>query len=104
MYYFYILKSDIDHGHYYGSTNNLKRRVSEHILGEVKSTKYRLPMKLVYYEAYETIEQARTREQQVKHSGSIRVALIKRISQKGASPASQREAGPVAQLVRASAS
>jgi putative endonuclease len=80
MYYFYVLQSDVDNGYYYGSTTNLKRRIAEHQKGSVAATSYRLPLKLVYYEAYETPHQARFRERQVKISGSVRLALHKRIS------------------------
>jgi putative endonuclease len=80
MYYFYVLKSELDNKFYYGSTNDLKRRLNEHENGKVTSTMYRLPIKLVYYEAYLALEQARLREKQVKESGSIRAALIRRIS------------------------
>jgi len=80
MYYFYVLQSDVDIGYYYGSTTNLKRRVAEHARGKVTATSYRLPVKLVYYEAFLTISAARNREQQVKKSSSIRSALHKRIN------------------------
>jgi hypothetical protein len=35
---------------------------------------------LIYYEAYEHLQQARVREQQVKSSGSIRKQLHKRLT------------------------
>jgi len=79
MYYFYVLHSGRDDSHYYGSTTNLKNRLQEHLDGNVTSTRYRRPVRLIYYEAYETMELARLREKQVKASGSIRVALHKRI-------------------------
>lgn len=79
MYYFYVLYSDKDNGYYYGSTTNLKRRVAEHHASKVTAASYRLPIKLVCYEAYETLHQARTREQQAKTSGSVRQALHKRL-------------------------
>lgn len=80
MNYFYILKSEIDFGYYYGSTTNLKKRVAEHNAGLVRSTKFRAPLALVYYEAYQDIINARLREKQVKLSGSVRAALHKRIN------------------------
>ena len=83
MYYFYILKSDIDSGYYYGSTSDLKRRVLEHQRGKVFATSYRKPLTLVYYEAYTNIDAARMREKQVKQSSSIRKALHVRIDSKG---------------------
>ena len=68
-----------DNKYYYGSTTDLQRRFKEHKSGEVTATKFRRPLKLVYYEAYEYIEQVRIREKQVKSSGSIRKSLLNRI-------------------------
>ena len=80
MYYFYVLISKLDSSYYYGSTINLRRRYQEHAGGKVNSTKNRLPLELIYYEAYNLQELARSREQQVKRSGSVRAALHKRIT------------------------
>ena len=80
MFYFYILKSRKDDQHYYGSTTNLKKRVDEHQNGKVIATKYRLPMELVYYEAFLSLGAARSRERQVKTSGSARKTLHLRIN------------------------
>lgn len=80
MYYFYALLSEKDMKFYYGSTVNLQKRFKAHADGKVTATKYRRPFRLVYYEAYVDLQQARLREQQVKESGSIRAALCKRIS------------------------
>ena len=52
MHYVYLLLSEKDGGFYTGSTNDLKRRVSEHTSGNVGSTKNRRPLKLIYYEVY----------------------------------------------------
>ncbi len=79
MYYFYILRSTTDNELYYGSTDNLRRRLSEHNAGEVPSTQYRKPLELLYYEAYTLLELARQREHIVKRSGTAREALRKRI-------------------------
>jgi len=83
MYYFYILQSYKDKKYYYGSTDSLNRRIREHQSGKVNSTKYRLPLFLVYYEAYQTLKLARMRERQVKSSGSARKTLLKRIIDAG---------------------
>lgn len=83
MYYFYVLLSESDGKHYYGSTQNLRRRYTEHQDGEVTATKHRRPLRLVYYEAYESLKAARLREKQVKTGGSIRLALHKRITADG---------------------
>jgi len=80
MWYFYILQSSKDDKLYYGSTNNLKRRFNEHLQGKVLSTKSRLPINLVYYEAYLDEKNARKRERTIKSSRSSRYALLKRIN------------------------
>ena len=84
MWYFYILLSENDNKLYYGSTKDLKNRLTLHNNGSVASTKYRRPLKLIYYEAYleETI--ARLREHTVKSSRGSRSALLKRIKIIGA--------------------
>ncbi len=79
MNYFYILKSEKDEMFYYGSTNDLKRRFGQHVDGKVRATSYRLPVNLVYYEAYASLGQARNREKQVKNSGSVRQSIHMRI-------------------------
>lgn len=94
MYYFYVLQSELDQKFYYGSTNDLKRRFDEHQNGKVTATKYRKPFSPVYYEAYQTLAQARQREQQVKDSGSIRKALIVRINPTSVGPARPPEGKP----------
>ncbi|RJO65365.1 MAG: GIY-YIG nuclease family protein [Candidatus Omnitrophota bacterium] len=50
MYFVYVLLSKKDGLFYTGFTNNLIRRVLEHNQGLQVSTKYRLPVELVYYE------------------------------------------------------
>jgi len=49
-YYTYVFLSKSDGNFYVGYTNNIKRRIEEHPNGEVKSTKRRLPIELVYWE------------------------------------------------------
>lgn len=68
MSYVYILQSGKDKKFYVGSPNNLKRRLKEHNDGEVFSTKSRLPLRLVYYEACLSEDNARRREKYLKTS------------------------------------
>ena len=68
MHYVYILQSELDKEFYVGRTSDLKRRYSEHAAGRVESTKHRLPMKLLCYEAYNTKEEAVRREEYLKGS------------------------------------
>ena len=62
----YILLSLKDNKTYVGSTNNLDRRISQHNAGRVDSTKNRTPLKIIYKEEYETLEEARMKERYYK--------------------------------------
>ena len=66
MYYVYLLISEKDGNFYTGSTADLKRRFKEHNSGLVNSTKNRLPLKLIYYEACLNETDARNRERYLK--------------------------------------
>ncbi|MBI2025292.1 GIY-YIG nuclease family protein [Candidatus Kaiserbacteria bacterium] len=79
MYYVYILLSKKDNKLYTGYTENLKRRFAEHTEGRVRATRYRKPLRLVYYEAYESQADAKTREWNLKNSQGARTALKRRL-------------------------
>jgi len=66
MYYVYVLFSEKDNKFYIGYTNNLDRRVNGHLKGGVSSTKNRLPLKLIYYEACLNQKDATHRERYLK--------------------------------------
>jgi len=51
MYYTYVLISEKDGNQYVGYTKDLKLRFEQHKNGQVRSTKHRRPLKLIYYEA-----------------------------------------------------
>ena len=80
MFYVYILGSQKDRELYIGSTNDLKKRIQEHNSGKVPSTKPRIPLKLLYYEAYLAEKDARKRESALKLRGQARAHLAKRIN------------------------
>jgi predicted GIY-YIG superfamily endonuclease len=66
MGWMYILECS-DGSYYTGSTIHLETRVLQHQNGEgANHTKKRLPVKLVYYEEYDRIENAFYREKQVQ--------------------------------------
>ena len=65
-YYVYILLSEVDNNFYTGYTNNLEKRISLHNDGKVKSTKYRRPLELVYFEGCFNQQDATYREQYLK--------------------------------------
>jgi putative endonuclease len=79
MPYMYILKCT-DGSFYTGSTWDLKRRLGEHQQGlGSRHTSRRLPVELVYYEAFVTIADAFAREKQVQGwSHAKKDALIRR--------------------------
>ena len=66
MFYIYILQSGKDEHFYTGYTDDLQKRVKEHNDGKVISTKNRLPLKLVYYEACPNQQDATHREKYLK--------------------------------------
>lgn len=80
MHYVYILQSLKDKKFYIGSTKDLKRRVLEHRNAKVPSTKSRLPLRLLCYEAYLTKIEAQRREIYLKSSDGKK-DLRKRLSQ-----------------------
>jgi len=79
MYYVYILKSIKDRKLYIGYTNNLQRRIKEHNSKLNKSTKSRAPFKLVYYEAYANLSDAKKREYNLKLRAKALAQLLRRI-------------------------
>ncbi|MFB8387977.1 GIY-YIG nuclease family protein [Microbacterium sp. NPDC055910] len=78
MAYMYILECS-DRTTYVGSTRDLERRLWEHNNGEGSAyTRCRLPVRLLYFEEYERVEDAFRREKQVQNWGRAkRLALVK---------------------------
>jgi putative endonuclease len=76
--YTYILEC-ADGSYYTGSTVDLKYRVKQHQEGKgANHTKKRLPVKLVYWEEYDRIDDAFYREKQIQGwSRKKKEALIK---------------------------
>jgi len=66
MFYTYVLQSEVDGQFYTGYTQDLKLRFNQHQKGQVESTKRRLPLKLIYYEACLNQEDAQKRESYFK--------------------------------------
>ena len=79
VFYVYILLCG-DDSFYTGVTNSLERRLNEHINGYSESayTHNRQPVKLVYSEMFQWIEDAIKREKQIKGwTRAKKIALIK---------------------------
>ena len=75
--YTYIVKCS-DETLYTGWTNNLKKRLEAHNRGKgAKYTKNRRPVELVYFEEYDTKQEAMKREYAIKQlSRQKKLALI----------------------------
>lgn len=66
MFYVYILQTKYNNELYVGCTNNLQKRLQEHNSGKVKSTKAKIPYKLIHYEAFINKKDSFQREQFLK--------------------------------------
>jgi len=73
--YFYVLEC-ADSSFYAGYTNDLERRVNQHNAGKgAKYTRAKRPVKCIYYEIYETKEEAMRAEyafKQLKRSEKMK--------------------------------
>ena len=62
IFYVYVLRS-INNGKFYkGLTENLDRRLNEHIAGKMSATRHMLPVELIHVEICSTLEEARRME------------------------------------------
>ena len=66
FYYVYVLLSQKDNKFYTGSTGDLKKRLQQHVQAKVLATKNRLPVDLIFYEAYRNKYDAIRREDYLK--------------------------------------
>jgi putative endonuclease len=66
MYYTYILQSLKDEKYYIGSTSDIESRLKFHNSGLQRSTRHRVPFRLVYSESFEDKPEAINREKQIK--------------------------------------
>ena len=81
--YVYILRSSKKRWYYVGSTNNIERRVREHNVGKVKSTKLFTPLSLVFTKIFNTELDARLYEKKLKLKRIEKEAIIREIEQLG---------------------
>ncbi len=72
MYYVYVLFSKKDNKLYIGYSPDLKLRIRKHNSGLVRATKFRQPLRLIYYESYLEISDAKRREKYLKSGGGRR--------------------------------
>lgn len=76
MFYVYIVYSQKDKLLYTGYTPNLQSRYNAHTNGFVKATKFRRPLRLIYYEAYSEELDARRREIYLKGGNGKEVLKV----------------------------
>ncbi len=62
----YMLRFERDGSRYIGHTDNLVRRIKQHLAGKCKYTKSKGPFKLIYVEVFESREEAVKREKFLK--------------------------------------
>lgn len=78
MFFVYVIKSKQHDWYYVGSTENITKRFLSHNKGYVKSTKSRRPYKLIYVEKLETLEDARSREKEIKSKRKLKEEIIRK--------------------------
>ena len=79
FHYIYVLRSEKDNQFYTGYTSNLNNRITLHNDGQVKSTRNRRPLKLIYWEGCINQQDATRREKYLK-SGNGKIYLRNRLS------------------------
>lgn len=71
MYYTYILLNSVTGRYYVGYSPDLRNRLREHLLGNVKSTKSNLNYMLVWYCAFKDRDMALTFERYLKSGSGV---------------------------------
>ena len=77
MAFVYILRSLINSRYYIGSTDNLQRRIEEHNVGKSTYTRLTKPFKLMFYQDYPSLTEAKHIEHKLKQLKSR--AIIEKI-------------------------
>ncbi|PIP30032.1 excinuclease ABC subunit C [Candidatus Jorgensenbacteria bacterium CG10_big_fil_rev_8_21_14_0_10_54_38] len=78
MFYVYLIQSKRNDSFYIGQTDDVGARLVKHNAGQVASTKFRRPWKLVGFENYLTRREARWREYTLKHNLSEKRKFLKK--------------------------
>jgi putative endonuclease len=80
MFFAYVLKSVAHEFYYKGHCHDLEKRLNQHNAGMTESIKPYIPLKLVYYEEFETEREAIVREKYFKSSAGRRFLKKKLVS------------------------
>ncbi|MBI2024839.1 MAG: GIY-YIG nuclease family protein [Candidatus Harrisonbacteria bacterium] len=84
MFWTYILQSLKDKKTYIGHTKDVRSRLKEHNSGNVMATKHRRPLKVLFTECYDNLQEAKKRELYWKSGAGRR--KLKQYFQKGFPP------------------
>jgi putative endonuclease len=76
MFFVYILRDKISGKNYTGYTANLKQRIGQHFSGDVHTTHRMSTIELIYYEAFNNVQDAREREKYLKTTRGKRTLKI----------------------------
>ena len=72
MFFAYVIKS-VNHDYYYkGHCSDISKRLEQHNSGMTKSITAYIPFYVVYYETFETVEEAISREKYFKTAAGRR--------------------------------
>ncbi len=66
MFYAYVIQSSLNGSFYKGHCADLNKRLMEHNQGKTKSIKHLIPFKIVYFEAFDDLNNAIKREKYFK--------------------------------------
>jgi putative endonuclease len=72
MFYAYVIQSQKDKSFYKGHCENIEKRLAQHNAGLTKSIKNKTPFTLVYFETFQTREEAIKREKYFKSAAGRR--------------------------------
>ena len=70
VYFLYSKKAD---RYYIGSTSDISRRIEEHSKGYCEATKFLRPIKLVFFQEYDSLSDARRIEYKLKNLKSRKI-------------------------------
>jgi putative endonuclease len=72
MFYAYVIKSVISPYYYKGHCEDLEKRLNQHNSGMTHSIKRFIPFEIVYFEVFETRQEAISREHYLKSAAGRR--------------------------------
>lgn len=79
MFFAYVIRSCKDQSLYKGHCQDLEIRLSQHNAGSTPSIKHKIPFELVYWEAFDTREEAINREKYFKSASNGPFGPLQRI-------------------------